>query len=583
MGFARSMTSCHLAAKRLTGLAGAASLLLCFSVLSGPSTRASDGPAFAEYAVAADNVEASEAGARILAEGGNAADAAAATMLALGVASPSASGLGGGGFALYYRASDKSLTFLDFRERAPSAATPDMYLKRPEDAPEQAAQRSRTGGLSIAVPGEPAGVEELVKRFGKLPLKAVVKPAQELAERGYTFTAHTARVVAYVGESFLSDPLAKALFGGAPQVGSKIKNPALAKTLAALGNEGARAFYRGSVARQILQVAKAHGGLLSAEDLAAYRVVERKPLQGTRFGFDWVTAPPPSAGGYTILQSLSLLERTAGSAQPGSAAYYHALIESWKGPYLDRQYYFGDPNVVDVPLEALNSEGRVAERSRQFHPVLAMPSTAYTQPLATQGKAAEQPDNRGTTHLCVVDREGNIASVTTTVNLAFGSRISAAGLWLNDEMDDFAREVGEPNAFGLSGGAPNLPAPGKRPVSSMVPSIVFKDGSPVLCVGGSGGSRIITAVQQVAMHILLSGLHPSSAIAAPRVHHQASPSQVDARDLPEAVYNELERRGHTMRPMGFAAHVQAIRIGEEGPQRLLAGSDANKGGEPRGL
>lgn len=573
------MTLRHVVAK--TRLAGAACLLLFLLVLF-PRSRSSEGPQFAEYAVAADNIEASEAGARILAQGGNAADAAAATMLALGVVSPSASGLGGGGFALYYRASDKSLTFLDFRERAPRAAGPDMFLKQPGEAPEVAAQRSRSGGLAVAVPGEPLGVEELVKRFGKLPLKAVVAPAKELAEHGYTFTPHTARVVAYVGESFLKDPLAKALFSAAPEVGSKLKNPALAKTLATLGSEGARAFYRGSIARQILAAAKAQGGRLSAEDLAAYTVVTRNPLRGSRFGYDWVTAPPPSAGGYTILASLALLERVLPNATEHSAAYYHALIESWKGPYLDRQYYFGDPDMVNVPLDALGSEGRLAERTRQFHPVVALPAAAYTQPLTVQPPAAHQPDNRGTSHLCVVDREGNIASVTTTVNLAFGARISAAGMWLNDEMDDFAREVGEPNAFGLSGGAPNLPAPGKRPVSSMSPTLVFKDGEPVLCIGGSGGSRIVTAVQQVAMGVLLSGLHPSQAIAAPRVHHQAVPSQVDARDLPDGVYEDLARRGHAMRPMGFSAHVQAIRIGTPGPGRLQAGSDAQKGGEPRG-
>lgn len=546
-------------------------------------SRSSEGPQFAEYAVAADNVEASEAGAEILAAGGNAADAAAATMLALGVASPSASGLGGGGFALYYRASDRTLTFLDFRESAPQAATPDMFKRREGEADDQAAQRSRRGGLAVGVPGEPAGVAELVKRFGKLPLARVVEPALKLARSGYVLTDHTVRVLDYVGASFLEEPLALKLFGKAPKAGSKVQNPALARTLAALGKQGAEPFYRGAIARNLVRAVRAQGGVLTEQDLAAYRVLTREPLQATRLGYVWATAPLPSAGGYTLLMSLALLERWLPTpAHWQDVERYHALIESWKGPYLDRQHYLGDPDQVEVPLDALFAPERIAARAAQYHPALAVSKEAYTQPLSHEKPAAKQPDNAGTSHLCVVDAEGNIASVTTTVNLAFGARFSAEGLWLNNEMDDFAREVGAPNAFGLTGGAPNLPAPGKRPLSSMTPTIVFKDDAPVLCVGGSGGSRIITAVEQVALSVLIDGLHPAQAIGAPRLHHQAEPEAVDARDLPERAYEELKRRGHAMRPMGFAAQVQAIAVGPAGPGRLRAGADPIKGGEPRG-
>ncbi|HEY6877650.1 MAG TPA: gamma-glutamyltransferase, partial [Polyangiales bacterium] len=339
-------------------------------------------------------------------------------------------------------------------------------------------------------------------------------------------------------------------------------------------------FYTGALSKQILATVKQHGGILSAQDLADYRVRERAPLRATRLGYDWATAPLPSAGGYTIMTSLALLERWLPTdAHFKSNERLHALIESWKGPYLDRQGYFGDPDFVKVPLDQLLSPERIEARAAVYHPALALPASAYTQPLPEPPATAKNPDNRGTSHLCVVDAEGNVASVTTTVNLLFGSGISVAGLWLNDEMDDFAREVGEENAFGLIGGAPNLPAKGKRPISSMSPSIVFENGQPVLCVGGSGGSRIPTAVEQVALYVLKDGMHPQQAVSAPRVHHQADPAQAEVKGMAAAVREELSKRGHKVVETQWSAQVQAIRIAEG---RLLPASDPGKGGEPRG-
>jgi gamma-glutamyltranspeptidase/glutathione hydrolase len=373
-------------------------------------------------------------------------------------------------------------------------------------------------------------------------------------------------------------------FGAAPPFIAKPKNPDLAKTLQSFGREGASAFYRGAIARQIVKAVKQAGGSLSARDLAQYRVREREPLRATRLGYDWVSVAPPSAGGYTILESLAFLERTL---SPEAIAHAgperaHALIESWKGPYLDRQRYFGDPDFVDVRLAELRTDARVLARAARFDAKKANPVSAYDLPLPDSAPAAKTPDDHGTSHLCVVDQEGNIAAVTTTINLIFGAGISVGGFWLNNEMDDFAREVGKENAFGLVGGAPNLPGPEKRPVSSMSPLIVFEGGQPVLCAGGSGGSRIPTAVEQVALLVLKDGLHPTLAAAAPRIHHQADPDRVDGRDLPEAWSKELSARGHKLNVATFAAHVQAIRIGAPGPERLLAGSDPNKNGEPRG-
>lgn len=559
--------------------------LLALAALPLAPARSTEGAGFLRHAVAADHPEASAAGAALLARGGTAADAAAATMLALGVASPTGSGLGGGGFALYYRARDKTLTFLDFRETAPSAATRELFHAREGDTPEATAGRSRWGGLAVGVPGEPLGVAELVRRFGKKSLAEVSAPAEQLARVGFQVSAHTQRILARSGAPFGRDPLLLSVFSPEALAAKRATNPALASTLRRFAKEGPKLFYTGALASTIVRAARAQGGILAARDLAAYRVVTREPARAERLGHTWVTAPLPSAGGYTILASLALLERWLPSdAHWQSSERYHALIESWKGPYLDRQGYFGDPDHVQVPLAALSAPERSAARAERYHPALALAGESYALPLAEPPARARQPDNRGTSHLCVVDAEGNIASVTTTVNLPFGAGIGVGGFWLNDEMDDFAREVGERNAFGLVGGGNNLPAPGKRPISSMSPTLVFHGDEPVLCIGGSGGSRIPTAVEQVALYVLHDGMHPAQAVIAPRVHHQVDPEQVDARDVPEAMLAELAARGHRVAPTQWAAHVQAIRLvrGEDGTRTLQAASDPAKGGEPRG-
>lgn len=544
---------------------------------------------FEEMAVAADHPDASAAGAEILARGGNAADAAAATMLALGVANPASSGLGGGGFALYYRASDQSLTFLDFRERAPAAARPDMYdeVPAPMEGPANAA--SQLGGLATGVPGEPAGVVELVRRFGSLPLSAIVAPAVRLAEEGVLVTPGLARMSRVFGAQMRRDPLLRTWFGDAEALapGARLRQPELARTLQALGRGGRDAIYRGRIARAIVAANRRAGGVLTLADLRAYRVVEREPLRGTHFGLQWVTAPPPSAGGFTLLQSLAILERIPEPWRPigdgpPSAAFLHALAESWKGPFLDRERYFGDPDHVTLPVEAMMAPARLQARADAFHPTLAMPPEDYDQPLG-DGPEVVQSDNAGTSHLCVVDREGNIAAVTTTVNLPFGARYTAAGMIMNDEMDDFARAVGEANAFGLVGGAPNLPGPGKRPVSTMSPTLVLRGGTPLLCLGASGGSRIVTATQQVAMNQLLFGMTPAQALQAPRIHHQGRPNELrteEVQPLDPDRLRALVARGHIHEPIHNVANVQLVRILPGG--RLVAASDPRKGGRPAG-
>lgn len=543
----------------------------------------SHGARFPREAVATDHAAASTAAAAILAQGGTAADAAAAAMLVLGVANPASSGFGGGGFAVYYRASDRSVTFLDFRERAPAAATADMFERRERERP--GSRPSTVGGLAVGVPGEPAGIDALVRRFGRLPLRSVVRPAVAIARRGIAPSAFVrGAVTPEIATDLGADPvLRRWLVRGSMSERSRIRSPGLATVLTAFGRSGARAFYEGPVARRVVADIASHGGIVTEADLRDYRVVERTPLRETHLGFEWITAPPPSAGGATLLASLDFLERVGIASSSSEADVAHALIESWKGPYLDRQEAFGDPDHVEVPIALLASADRRAGRAQAFDPRQARATATYARPLPATAPA-RTPDGGGTSHLCVVDREGNVAAVTTTVNLFFGARFTAGSVLMNDEMDDFARAVGATNAFGLVGGARNLPGPGRRPVSSMTPTIVLgADGRPVLCIGASGGSRIPTATVQVALAVLLLGIDPIDAVARPRIHHQAVPDIVRTEDLAPAsaeLRAALEARGHVLGSIERVADVQLVRILPDGTR--IAVSDPRKGGRPAG-
>ncbi|UJR85180.1 gamma-glutamyltransferase [Sandaracinus amylolyticus] len=548
-------------------------------------SRPSHAAVYARYAVAADHPLASDAGARVLAAGGNAADAAAATMLALGVVSPASSGLGGGGFALYYRASDRSLTFLDFRETAPGAATNDMFARRDGDSDAIAAQRSMTGGLAVAVPGEPAGIEALIARFGsrRVTRAQIASHAERHAREGFAASRYVSDSSRSVLALLREDGLLAGWLGedGIAQ-GARVVNPQLAATLRTFGRQGAAPFYRGAIARAIVEAVRARGGVITAEDLAGYAIRERTPLSREAFGRRWVTAPPPSAGGITILHSLALLEawQPEGGWREG-AAFRHALTQSWIGAYVDRAAYLGDPDHAEVPTDALLADERLARRAALFDPERALPADRWELPLSP---ASAPPSDRGTSHLCVVDEEGNIAAVTTTINLQFGARVSAAGIVLNDEMDDFARELGAPNAFGLPGGAANLPRPGARPVSSMAPTIVFEGTRPVMCVGASGGSRIPTAAEQVALVSLLFEAEIGEAMARPRVHQQGRPGTTLVEPgIDTTTRLALWRRGHDVGETPTIANVQTIRIvRRDGVVELHAASDPRKDGAPRG-
>ncbi len=581
-------------------------LLACFVALTAPAAHAYEPDPFAlgappsffarytRYAVAADTPLASQAGADILGAGGNAADAAVATVLALGVASPASSGLGGGGFALYYRASDRTLTLLDFRERAPAAARPDMFARRADEDDAAASARSQTGGLAVGVPGEPAGLDAILTRFGsgRVARAAIARPAERLAREGVPAT----RYVATQSQAFVAllaaDPVLQT-FLPTPTTpiarGQRLVNPMLARTIHQFGARGAEPFYRGAIAREIARVVSAHGGVLTAADLEAYEVRERAPLRATRFGHEIVTAPPPSAGGFTLLASLGLLERWMPAPREG-AALRHALAESWVGPFGDRQAYAGDPDFAAIPVDAMLADDRLAARATLFDPHGHRGPLAWALPLpGSEPASTAGGEDHGTSHVCVVDAEGNVMALTTTINLQFGARLTAAGMILNDQMDDFAREVGVANAFGLVGGALNLPGPGHRPVSTMSPTIVLDaQGAPLLCIGGSGGSRIVTAVEQVLIFTLFVDTTVGDAVARARVHHQGAPDVLSTEvALPADLALALGARGHDLSaPVEASANVQAIRILRDASGTITgleAASDLRKDGEPRGL
>jgi gamma-glutamyltranspeptidase/glutathione hydrolase len=538
---------------------------------SFPAARAQRGM------VTADSVLASEAGARMLAQGGDAADAAVATALVLGVVQNFASGIGGGGFAVVWRAKEKRAYALDFREVAPRAATRDMYLDEKGDVVKGASTR---GPRAAGVPGELAGLWELHRRHGKLPWATVVQPALALARDG--FPAHdllVKRVQSHLGDLTSRPLLAAQFLRGARGVlrGETVKRTDLGRTLAIVAKEGAPAFYTGGLAKRLAAAIQKDGGLITGEDLAAYKVVERPVLRATYRGLEVLSMPPPSSGGIVLLQVLRVLEATDPKALGhNSSAWLHRLTEALKHAFADRAAVMGDPDFTPVPTEALLSDEAVARVRAAFRPDTTLPQGAY-------GGEYALPEDGGTSHFNVVDAEGNAIALTTTVNTGFGSMYVAGdtGVLMNNEMDDFVAKPGVPNAFGLVGRAANAIEPGKRPLSSMTPTLVLRDDKVLLAVGGSGGPTIITGTLQVLLNIVDFGMDARAAVEAPRIHHQWVPP-VLAVEAPVAVdvVQALTRRGHAVTVTGRMNAVQALTVDDEG---LAGACDPEKLGAPAGV
>ena len=552
--------------------------LLALLLSAGPAAAESFPPVRATGGlVAADNATASAVGAALLARGGDAVDAAVATALMLGVVHPFASGIGGGGFAIVYRADGTTLA-LDFRETAPAAATRDMYL----DAEGRVIPDASTRGPRAAgIPGEIAGLHALHRRYGKLPWKTVVDPALRAARDGFPVGELLHRRIAERHKDIAARPALAKLFltrDGAPlPIGARIKYPALAKTLAAVAKTGPDAFYRGPIAAKLAAAMSADGGLITAADLAAYTVKEREPIALDVMGLRIIAMPPPSSGGAVIVQVLRALEgidlRALGH---NSSAYLHRLTEALKHAFADRARVMADPDFAPVPIADLISPAAAARVQAAFNPDATLPRAAY-------GAGAALPEDGGTTHLSVVDAAGNAVALTSTINTSFGSHHIAGdtGILLNNEMDDFVAKPGVPNAFGLIGTEANAIAPGKRPLSSMSPTIVLRDGKVALVVGASGGPTIITGTLQVLLNIAVFGMDARAAIEAPRVHHQWVPEALLVEPgIPADVLDALRKRGHIVQPWARFTAVQAIVNDARGQS---GASDPAKLGHPAGV
>jgi gamma-glutamyltranspeptidase / glutathione hydrolase len=484
---------------------------------------------------------ASEAGQEMLAHGGNAFDAAVAVSAALAVVEPTSSGLGGGGFYLLHRQADGFETMLDAREKAPAAATRDMYL---DAAGNPIARASIDGPLAAGIPGEPAAFDYLARRFGKLPLQRSLQPAIRLARDGFPLYPRLQAAIRYKREMLLRSPDAAKVFltadGGVPELGALIKQPDLAVTLEAIAAHGSKGFYGGRVGQDLVNGVRAGGGIWTLKDLAAYQVVERKPLVGRYHGARIVCASPPSSGGVALLDALNIL---AGFdlKRVDSATRKHLVIEAMRRAYRDRAVYLGDPDFVKMPLPQLINEDYAAGQRSSIRPDKAMPSEMLpgieTAPVGLQ-----------TTHFSVLDAEGNRVAGTISVNLFFGTgdMVAKTGVLLNNTMDDFSVKPGTPNAFGLVGNAENAVAANKRPLSSMTPTFV-ETPKGLMIIGSPGGSYIISMVILGTLDYL-NGMSAAEIVKDPRYHHQYLPDVVEYEKgaLAENEITQLKAMGHKL-------------------------------------
>jgi len=505
--------------------------------------------------VVAQEPLAVDAGVRVLQAGGNAVDAAVAVGFALAVTYPYAGNLGGGGFMLVRLANGTS-TFIDFRECAPLAAGHDMYL----DGEGHPTKDSIEGWRASGVPGTVRGFDYAHQKFGHLAWRDLVQPAVDLAAHGFILSANGGRQIAGAQKLLSQSPASKLIFlrNVDPwQAGDTLIQPALAATLARIRDQGARDFYEGETAHLLADAMRANGGVITLEDLKRYKAIERRPLIGHYHGYEIVTAPPPSSGGIGILQMTKMLEGTGyEKTGAGSVETCHYLAEVMRRFYADRSD-LGDPDFAHNPVDRLLDPAYIAARRASIDPARASDSNSIGPGI----QAVAQREGSDTTHYNVVDAEGNAVAVTYTLNGGFGSGITVpnAGFLLNNEMDDFASKPGTPNMFGLVQGEANAIQPGKRPLSSMTPTIVTRDGKPVVMLGAPGGGCIINGVLEVLLNVLDFHMGVQDAVDFPRIHQQWKPDKLYAEhDLAEATVGGLERMGYAVERTQAVALVQAI-------------------------
>ena len=573
-------------------------LLAAFALAAAPALSASTHPVHDQHGMVVSVHElASRVGVEIMQGGGNAVDAAVATGFALAVVHPAAGNIGGGGFMLI-RLADGKTHFLDYREKAPAAATRDMFLDAQGNVIEGA---SEIGYKSIGVPGSVAGMVYAEQKYGKLTLRQVMAPAIKLAREGYALTWEEA---SDLHDRHLAEfPESRRVFqrnGDYYKPGEIFRQPDLARTLERIAAKPDD-FYHGALARELAAAMKKDGGLITADDLAQYEVKEREPVRGSYRGYEIISAPPPSSGGTVLIESLNILEGydLAGMGDR-SAQSIHFTVEAFRRAFFDRAEFMGDPDFSKIPVAQLLDKKYATAWRETIEPVHASPSKELKRPAVfsqlEQYAAAHRPvaprESNHTTHYSVVDAAGNAVAVTTTINDWFGSRVTADGLGflLNDEMDDFSAKPGAPNSDGLIQGAANAIGPGKRPLSSMTPTIVVKDGKPVMVLGSPGSSKIITTVANVLMGVVDYGMNIQEAVNAPRFHNQWMPDVVNVEKWfsPDTV-SALQRMGYNVEiGLHYGADVapywsdaECIAIDAKTGDRLGA-SDGRNGGKAVG-
>ena len=515
--------------------------------------------------VATQEKHATRAGVEILRQGGNAVDAAVAVGFAMAVTHPQAGNIGGGGFMLVHLAASNSTIAIDYRETAPAAMTRDVFL---DEKGEADPKKSRDSALGVGVPGTVAGLALAHERYGsgKFTLAQLIAPAIALARVGFAVEDDLADSLPRALPRLARWPASAKIFlkgDGTPLGrGDTLVQSELALSLQAIADAGQRTFYQGSLAAKIVTAVKQSGGLMTLDDLKNYRAIERPVMRGTYRGYDIASMPPPSSGGAHLVQILNILEGfPLHDLGAESAATLHLLIEAMKPAYADRAEFLGDPAFVNVPLAGLVSKRYAAEQRKAIDPDRARPADT----IKPGTPAAYESDN--TTHFSVIDRDGNAVANTYTLNFSYGLGLVAdgTGILLNNELDDFAAKAGAPNAYGLIGGDANAPGPGKRPLSSMAPTIVSRDGRVVLVTGTPGGSRIITTVLQVILNVVDHRMNIAEAVAAPRIHHQWLPDRVfTERGLSPDTIRLLEAKGHRMVATATSGSANSILVTPEG-------------------
>jgi gamma-glutamyltranspeptidase/glutathione hydrolase len=542
---------------------------------------------FSREAVAADHPLASQAGAEMLCRGGNAVDAAVAASFCLSVVRPQSCGIGGGGFMLIrLPATERTpavTTTLNYRETCPAGVGPDFYAARSVDD-------SRIGGAAVATPGTVAGLLTALERFGTLDRATVLAPAIRAAREGFLADAAFVRAAEEIVEKFRKRPELIERFPflwtrftreGALEIGDRVENPEHARALDLVARHGRGGFYAGELARAMVEAVHADGGVLSRLDLDLYRVSEAAPLSTTFRGRTVLSMPPPSSGGVVLAQTLATLDSAAGDADlspPWSADFTQLFVEALKHSFADRANWLADPAFVELPLAELLDRGMLAGRAQAL-------DRASTHPPEHYGWSLQLPEDGGTSHLCVVDARGGAVACTETINLSFGSwvEVPGFGFLLNNEMDDFTTRRGAVNAFGLKQSDDNLPAPGKRPLSSMTPTIALDASGEVFAVAGaSGGPRIISGTLQALVSVLVFDLSAEQAVSRPRWHHQWMPNRLRyEKEMPLEALDSARARGHELEPIPTVGAVQLLRRARSGAG-WEAVSDPRLGGRPAG-